>query len=197
MGLIAGIVGGFLSAGIVPIISPEGEREELIAEYYAAENAVAVSPHELRTNMEQIGKEMIVVDVRARKDYERGHITGAINIPGFSPEDASPEAGEERIVSAFRELDHSKDIITYCYSGACMLARKVGNILAEHDMYVKHLNIGWQEWRHFWDLWNSDGDAPADVMDFVTEGALPGTFTGESEDGSGSCTPDEEGKLSC
>lgn len=193
---IAGLLGGFVGSNFGTFFGSPSE-ELLVKEYYDAENAVAVSPHTLRTQMHKIGNEIIIIDVRSREDYEQEHIVGALNIPGFSPDDASADAGRERIIESFKALGDGKEIITYCYSGACMLSRQVGQILASEGIFVKHLNIGWQEWKYFWNLWNSDTEEAGAPAAFTHQGPDAGVFKGSAQDEAGSCVPDEEGKLSC
>jgi hypothetical protein len=85
----------------------------------------------------------------------------------------------DRIVREFRTLPKEKDIIVYCYSIPCMTGRKVGQMLADKGIYVHHLGIGWNEWRHFWELWNHEHEwATTSVEDYVTSGKQPGVFTG-------------------
>ena len=56
-----------------------------------------------------------------------------------------------------------------------MTGRKVGKILVEHDIYVKHLGIGWNEWRYHWTLWNHPHEwNQTEVMDYIWEGPQPG-----------------------
>ena len=56
-----------------------------------------------------------------------------------------------------------------------MTGRKIGKMLTESDIYVKHLNIGWNEWRYFWSLWNHDGEIPTKMEDYIAKGKEPGT----------------------
>jgi hypothetical protein len=52
-----------------------------------------------------------------------------------------------------------------------MTGRKVGKILTDHDVYVKHLGVGWNEWRYFWNQWNHEHEwDQIDVMDYVEVG---------------------------
>lgn len=81
------------------------------------------------------GDEFIIVDLRDKASFAAGHVVGAINITG----------NEEEIVAAFAKLPQDTEIITYCYDIHCMLSRKVGDILARHGMYVKHLTSGFEE----------------------------------------------------
>jgi len=56
-----------------------------------------------------------------------------------------------------------------------MTSRKVGKMLADSGVYVKHLNIGWNEWRYYWDLWNHDSETPlGGVNNYVVSGTEPG-----------------------
>lgn len=57
----------------------------------------------------------------------------------------------------------------------CMTGRKIGKLLVENGMYVKHLGIGWNEWRYFWTLWNHEGDwNTTNVEDYIWTGSEPG-----------------------
>lgn len=123
-------------------------------EYYTVENAVAVSPHDLRMEMDAWKNDSIIVDLRSKWEYEREHIIGAINIPGVTEEDSDALAQKNRIISEFRKLPKDKRIIVHCYTHYCMLAKHVGLMLAEDWINVHELNIGWNEWRNEWDLWN-------------------------------------------
>jgi len=172
IGFVLGII-----ATVFLTSTPEKSPNDLITEYYAVETAVSVSPYDIKTNIMQ-GKanSFILVDVRSQAEYEEEHIVTALNIPIYVDPAESGKDNSERIIEAFRELKNTNpntDIITYCYSAACMAARKVGNTLAENGIFVKHLNIGWNEWRYHWDLWNGPNSGTF-VEDFVISGTEPG-----------------------
>jgi rhodanese-related sulfurtransferase len=153
----------------------EKTEEELIKDFYLTESAVYVSPHSLRVKMDKGINDYILVDLRSREEYEKGHIVGAINIPAY--EDPRNPAYEDvdRIVKAFASLPKDKEIIVYCYSIPCMTGKKIGKILAEHGIYVKHLGIGWNEWRYFWTLWNHDWEWNiTNPEDYIAYGPEPG-----------------------
>lgn len=160
-------------------ISEEKTNEELIEEFYKVENAVHVSPHSLRKQLDEGGTNVLIVDLRSAEEYEREHIIGAINIPAYSDPDTSAYSEVDRIVNQFKEAietNPNKEIVTYCYSIPCMTGRKIGKLLADHGIYVKTLNIGWNEWRHFWTLWNHEHEwETTNPEDYIWSGKEPGT----------------------
>ncbi len=149
--------------------------KSLISEFYLVENAVHVSPHHIRKAMDRGDKTFILVDLRSEQEYEREHIIGAINIPAYKDLNTSAYGDTERIVAEFSQLPDNKEIIVYCYSTPCMTGRKVGKMLAENNIYVKHLGIGWNEWRHFWTLWNHEHEwDQTNVENYIAKGIAPG-----------------------
>lgn len=166
-------------------------KEELIEEFYAIENAVYVSPHGLRKAMDKGEKPYIVVDLRSAEEYEKEHVIGAINIPAYSDPDTSAYGDVERIVGEFKKLPKDKEVVVYCYSMPCMTGRKIGLMLAEHQIYVKHLGIGWNEWKYFWTLWNHELEwNQTKVEDYIWTGKEPGTPKRKDEDSVAPCTLD-------
>jgi rhodanese-related sulfurtransferase len=151
------------------------DNEALIAEFYAVENAVHVSPHSLRKMMDKGDDSYVLVDLRSAEEYEEEHIIGAISIPAYKNKDHSDYGAVDRIVEEFSGLPKDKDILVYCYSVPCMTGRKIGMMLAERGIFVKHLNIGWNEWRHEWTSWNHEHEwDTTDVMDYIASGSEPG-----------------------
>jgi len=178
--LLFSIIGAVIGSGITLTFQnfQKPTEHELIKEFYEVENAVYVSPHSLRQKMsEGLSGEYVLVDLRSQEEYEKEHIITAINIPAYKDSNTSAYDEKDRIIGQFQKLvdnKHGKEIIVYCYSTPCMTGRKIGKMLAENDIYVKHLGIGWNEWRYFWSLWNHDGETPTFVEDFVAKGKEPG-----------------------
>ncbi len=134
--------------------TPREQEQKLIRDYYATENLVSVSPHGMRLKMDAGEFNAVLVDLRSAEEYEAGHITGSINIPAYKDKNTPDYGAVERIVESFKLIPKEKEIIVYCYSTACMTSRKIGKMLVEHGIFVKHLNIGWNEWRNDWQGWN-------------------------------------------
>mgnify|MGYP000616133077 CR=1 FL=1 len=150
-------------------------KNDLRVLYYQIENAVHVSPHGLRKLMDKGDESFVLVDLRSAVEYEKAHIVGAVNIPAYSDPDTSAYQEKARITQAFRDLPPGKEIIVYCYSTPCMTGRKIGLMLSEQGIYVKHLGIGWNEWRYHWTLWNHEHEwDKTKVEDYIVSGKEPG-----------------------
>lgn len=179
--VLAATVGALVGSGVTFLIlrSQKPTQHQLIKDFYLTENAVHVSPHTLRKKMDKGEMDYTLIDLRSFQEYEKEHIIGAVNIPTYKDPNTSisldsERKEKERILAQFKELPKDKDIIVYCYSMPCMTGRKIGKLLAENGMYVKLLNIGWNEWRYFWNLWNHDSEEPTDFKDYVISGKEPG-----------------------
>lgn len=183
LAILLGAIAGAASAFLVLNLQTQSD-EDRIEEFYLTETAVHVSPHHIRKAMDKGDDSFILVDLRSQEEYEQEHIIGAINIPAYSSPDKSDYDAVERIVSEFAKLPKDKDIIVYCYSIPCMTGRKVGKMLSENEIYVKHLGIGWNEWRYYWELWNHEHELNVtDVNNYISSGSdsgIPPTNTNSS-----------------
>ena len=78
----------------------------------------------------------VFVDVRSKESYDRGHIKGALSIPG------------SQLIRRFREIPPGKIIITYC---ACSAEQSSGHAVVELNAHgVKNsaaLVGGWHAWQ--------------------------------------------------
>lgn len=171
-GAVAGAVASLI---IIPTQQQEKTDADYISEFYLTENAVHVSPHSLRGRMDRGVNDYVLVDLRSAEEYEKEHIAGAISIPAYKDRDTSDYGAVDRIVSSFAALPKGREVIVYCYSMPCMTGRKVGKMLVEHGIYVRQLGIGWNEWRHFWNLWNHEHEwNTTAVQDYISSGKEPG-----------------------
>ena len=192
--VIGALVGSISTYYLIRVKKPVAN--DFIRDYYLTENAVHVSPHSLRKKMDQGEDDYILVDLRSRQEYEKEHIIGAVNIPTYKDPDNSislegEQKEKDRIIRRFKELS-DQDIIVYCYSMPCMTGRKVGKLLSQNGIFVKSLNIGWNEWRYFWNLWNHDGETPTEYKDYVVSGKDPGKPKIKD-----SFSPCRQGELGC
>lgn len=192
--VIAALSGAIVAYAFLKFHQPS--QQDLIRDFYRVENAVHVSPHSIRKNIMKGYTDSILVDLRSQEEYEAEHIVGAVNIPAYKDPDTSAYGDVERIVSSFEELiaqNPDTDIVVYCYSIPCMTGRKIGQMLAEHGIFVKHLGVGWNEWRYHWELWNHPHEwSQTIVADYVISGKEPGEFKGVVEEKT-FCLPGEFG----
>jgi len=175
--VVAAVVGGIMGGAAGYWVAKPAVRtnEALIADFYRTENAVHVSPHSIRGKMDKGDKSYVLVDLRSPQEYAREHVVGAVNIPAYKDPNTPAYEEKDRITAAFRALPAGKDVIVYCYSMPCMTGRKIGLMLAENGIFVKHLGIGWNEWRHFWTLWNHEHEwASTTPQMYVATGTEPG-----------------------
>lgn len=175
--LVGAVVG--ISSTLVVQQYYKSSPEKLIKDFYLTENAVYVSPHTLRKRIDKGDTNYTLVDVRSPQEYEKEHVVGAINIPAYKDPNTSisldtEKEEKERIVKQFRDLPKDREIIVYCYSMPCMTGRKIGKLLSDNNIYVKHLGVGWNEWRYYWNLWNHDGETPSQWQNYVASGKDPG-----------------------
>ncbi len=78
--------------------------------------------------------DLVLLDMRDREDYQRGHIKGALSMP------------LEEIGKRYRDLPRDKEIVTYCYNQYCHLSTLGALKLVEHGIPAKEMNVGWSEW---------------------------------------------------
>lgn len=190
---VGALVGSLVTFALLSQKTQAPSFSDLIKQFYEIENAVYVSPHSLRRQMDKGEQNYTLVDLRSPQEYEKEHIISAINIPAYKDPNTSAYEEKDRIIAEFKQLPKDKDIIVYCYSMPCMTGRKVGKILSDKGIFVKHLGIGWNEWRHFWTLWNHEHEwDKTRPEDYVVSGKEAGTPQKRELP-----SPCGEGELSC
>ncbi|HHT00898.1 MAG TPA: metalloregulator ArsR/SmtB family transcription factor [Thiomicrospira sp.] len=79
--------------------------------------------------------DLLLVDVRPPKEYEQGHIKGAMNIP------------PENIDSALEALPFDKTIVAYCRGPYCTYSHKLVETLRQKGVNALRLEEGFPEWK--------------------------------------------------
>lgn len=158
-GLIGGIAGGFL----INNFNQNESAQSRIRNFYEDEMATVVSPQTVKEYIDKNDDSYILVDLRSKAEYDKEHIKSALNIPAVS-------LSKDQIIAAFQRLPKDKQIIVHCYSFACTLGRQIGRLLSQNNIFVKEMDVGWNEWRYHWDLWNI-GAGPLDGKEYIVSGA--------------------------
>ena len=115
------------------MIEATTEAAEKAKEFFAQKLDFTINPEELNDQIEKGGKSFIV-DVRETKDFIKGHIPCAINLP----------TGHWDKITAWRK---DRPIIIYGYSELCHLATHAAKEAAEHGYTVLELEGGFEAWR--------------------------------------------------
>lgn len=102
-------------------------------EYFEHKMTFTTGPVETNRLIEQ-REDVVIVDVRAREDYEQGHLPGAISLPEGQWQ--NPQG-----------LSKDKQNILYCYSHVCHLAAKAAVELAGQGFPVMEMDGGFKSWR--------------------------------------------------
>lgn len=116
------------------------QDNQAAAQYFQHELDFKTNPMGVKAVLEGKVKNVIIVDVRAKKDYDAVHIEGAINIPydehkGFS--------GDE---TEFAGLTKDGFNYVYCYKLLCNLSAKACQKFASLGYPVKEIQGGFQSW---------------------------------------------------
>lgn len=84
-------------------------------------------------------KNAVVVDARMQRDFQSGHLPGAISLPVNAS-----DAEREQIMS---DLPCSKQVVIYCQSSGCGYAQEVADVLSDYGYdRISLYPGGWLEW---------------------------------------------------
>ena len=110
------------------------EVEQVARDYFDARDELEpVSGPELLERIRQ--RQVQVIDVRPREEYEAGHIPGAVSVP-------LPEL-EGRLA----ELPRKLELVAYCRGPYCVLAPQAIEMLRQAGFRARRLDVGFPEWR--------------------------------------------------
>ena len=104
-------------------------------QYFERKMQFTTGPVELNRLLTQ-KQDIVVVDVRAAEDYEKGHIPGAINLP------------QERW-DTYAGLSKTRQNILYCYSHVCHLAATAAAQFAGASYPMMEMDGGWDAWQEY------------------------------------------------
>jgi rhodanese-related sulfurtransferase len=109
-----------------------GEVERAARDYLGPE-VETIGRDEL---IERLGRgDVVLVDVRPRKEFEAGHIDGAHSIP------------IDEFAQRLAELPADREVVAYCRGPFCAYAHDAVRQLHAAGRSAKRLDIGWPEWR--------------------------------------------------
>jgi ArsR family transcriptional regulator len=95
-----------------------------------------LAPWTSRKLFEQSQKtEIVLLDIRPRKEFAQGHITGAINIP--------PQEIQQRL----DDIPRNKTIVAYCRGPYCQYSYEIEHALQQEGVEIHRLEEGFPEWK--------------------------------------------------
>lgn len=119
---------------------PQQDSKKAV-EYFENELNFKTNPHGVKSVVDGKTKNVTIVDVRSEKDYAKGHIPGAINIPWEKHQSFDGPETE------FPELRKKGYNYVYCYELLCNLAQKAAKKFASLGYPVKEMAGGFEEWK--------------------------------------------------
>jgi rhodanese-related sulfurtransferase len=79
-------------------------------------------------------REVVVIDVRPREEYQAAHLRGALSIP------------LEELRKRLATLPRNKDIVAYCRGPYCMFAVDAVRVLRSRGLHAFRLNLSIHDW---------------------------------------------------
>lgn len=110
-----------------------GEVQRLATAYLGDRSQLeTISRVELRRRLGR--KNVMVIDVRPAREYEAGHVTGALSMP------------IDELTSRVRDLPKNIDIVAYCRGPYCVYADDAVRTLRRRGHHAARLEDGYPEW---------------------------------------------------
>jgi rhodanese-related sulfurtransferase/DNA-binding transcriptional ArsR family regulator len=108
--------------------------QRLVENYLSSrQNLEPISCEDLIRGLKE--KNVFVLDVRPRKEYEAGHIAGARSIP------------LAELKARLKEIPRKRDIVAYCRGPYCVFADEAVSVLASRGYRAVRLREGFPEWK--------------------------------------------------
>jgi rhodanese-related sulfurtransferase/DNA-binding HxlR family transcriptional regulator len=108
--------------------------ERLVDAYIGDRHGIEpISRRELASRLRR--RNVVVIDVRPRQEYEVGHIPGARSMP--------PDEVRKRL----RELPKDAEVVAYCRGPFCVYADDAVRALQRRGIAARRLEDGFPEWR--------------------------------------------------
>lgn len=110
------------------------EVERLAADYLGGDGDVEEIGRDELARRLRSGKEVVILDVRPREEFDAGHLPGAISMP-------LDELGRR-----IRELPKGKEVVTYCRGPYCAYSHVAVRLLRKRGFRAARLQDGLPEW---------------------------------------------------
>lgn len=105
---------------------------EAATDFFAKKLAYTLGPVELQHMLAE--KKVKLIDVRAKEDYDEGHIQDALSIP------------KADLMEQMHHLSKADVHVVYCYNQQCHLGAAAALVLAKNGYPVMELEGGFDVW---------------------------------------------------
>lgn len=123
--------------------------------------------HELKKNK----MELVLIDIRSKEEYKKGHIKKAFNLPVVEEKKNQDGFGidENKLLYDLNKLaSKSTTVIIYGQTSYSELPYFITEKLLRKGYILKILSVGWNEWYHFSNFWIPEKDwNKVNINDFV------------------------------
>ena len=98
-------------------------------------------------------QDFLLVDVRSKRDFEKAHIKTAVSFPLYE------ENGEVKNITGstadefIRQYRQKNSVVVYAQFSGSQPSKDFAAVLRQAGVQASPLAIGWNEWRHFRNLW--------------------------------------------
>ena len=106
---------------------------ERAAQEYLGEDVETIGADELTTRMRR--RDVVLVDVRPREEFEAGHIDGARSVP------------LDELKQRLDDLPPDTEIVAYCRGPFCAYAHEAVRQLQSAGLDARRMEGGWPEWK--------------------------------------------------
>ncbi len=126
------------------LIASTSISKDKIKESLEIVNGLYIDPMTLTKIIDSNTSEVLIIDTRSLKDFERGHIRNSKNM------------SKDEILKEYKSLRNRK-VIVYGENSYDPTPKDIAVFLLGKRTDVRVLVVGWNEFRHFRNLWVPEG----------------------------------------
>lgn len=134
-------------------------KQEL--ELYAS---IYVDPYELSKRIDARDQSYTLIDLRDRESFIKEHIKTAVNVPYVD------NKVDMRNIEDITKKVKEEPVILYSYTSYTQETLQAAIFFLQRGIQTKILRVGWNEWRHFSNLWIPEPKWQTVQVDLYVEG---------------------------
>lgn len=145
-----------------PLMISRSLSSSPITEYY--------DPLDLVEAVKKQDSNVVFLDIRSTEEYKKAHIKHAISVPFYTFENNMIKYVDVQTTLKKITIDKSKFIVIYGPSTSFQRQQEVLSQLKKNGYTTQLLAVGWNELRHFQNIWVPEGLwGKIDINSFIDE----------------------------